>query len=226
MLIPFVGRLTDRVGRRPVLLAGSIGILVLNYLFFLAFASGDYALIVLAQALACGILALAIVPQVALIAELFPTSVRLSSFALATAQGVVLFGGTAPLIATYLGRGDRERGRPRLLRDAHRPVQHDRRLGHRRPVPAAAAGVVRPVYRHVILFRWQHDATPEQVAAAHEHLATLTERLPQIRSFSAGPDVGRQDHNADYALVADFATKPGTAPTATTPTTSTSSTGT
>ena len=60
------------------------------------------------------------------------------------------------------------------------------------------------MYRHVILFRWQHDATPEQVAAAHEHLATLTERLPQIRSFSAAPDVGRQDHNADYALVADF----------------------
>ena len=102
VLIPFVGRLTDRVGRRPVLLAGSIGILVLSYPFFLAFASGDYALIVLAQALACGILALAIVPQVALIAELFPTSVRLSSFALATALGVVLFGGTAPLIATYL----------------------------------------------------------------------------------------------------------------------------
>lgn len=102
VLIPFVGRLTDRVGRRPVLLAGSIGILVLSYPFFLAFASGDYALIVLAQALACGILALAIVPQVALIAELFPTSVRLSSFALASALGVVLFGGTAPLIATYL----------------------------------------------------------------------------------------------------------------------------
>ena len=47
-------------------------------------------------------LSLAIVPQVALIAELFPTSVRLSSFALATAVGVVLFGGTAPLISTYL----------------------------------------------------------------------------------------------------------------------------
>lgn len=102
VLIPFVGRLTDRVGRRPVLLAGSVGILVLSYPFFLAFASGNYALIVVAQALACGIMALAIVPQVALIAELFPTSVRLSSFALATALGVVLFGGTAPLIATYL----------------------------------------------------------------------------------------------------------------------------
>lgn len=60
------------------------------------------------------------------------------------------------------------------------------------------------VYRHVILFRWLPDATPEQVAAAHEHLATLPEHLPQIRRYSAGPDVGRQDHNADYALLADF----------------------
>ena len=101
-LAPVVGRLTDRVGRRPVLLAGSIAVLVLSYPLFLLLAAGSFPLTVLAQAVGCAVLSLAIVPQVALIAELFPTSVRLSSFALATALGVVLFGGTAPLVSTYL----------------------------------------------------------------------------------------------------------------------------
>lgn len=94
--------LSDRVGRRPLLLAGSLAVLVLSYPLFLVLAAGSYPLTVLAQATGCAVLSLVIVPQIALIAELFPTSVRLSSFALATALGVVLFGGTAPLVSTYL----------------------------------------------------------------------------------------------------------------------------
>ena len=60
------------------------------------------------------------------------------------------------------------------------------------------------MYRHVILFIWKPGTTSEQVAAAHRSLATLPDRLPHIRAFSAGPDAGRLQHNADYALIADF----------------------
>jgi hypothetical protein len=65
------------------------------------------------------------------------------------------------------------------------------------------------VYRHVILFRWRPGTTQAQVAAAHDELATLPLRLPQIRGWSAGPDEGGLDHNADYVIVADFADRAG-----------------
>ena len=65
------------------------------------------------------------------------------------------------------------------------------------------------MYRHVILFRWKPGTTAAQIAAAHDGLATLPDRLPQIRGWSAGPDEGALPQHADYVIVADFADRAG-----------------
>ncbi|HWC11703.1 MAG TPA: Dabb family protein [Acidimicrobiales bacterium] len=58
--------------------------------------------------------------------------------------------------------------------------------------------------RHVVLFTWNADASDVQVRAFAEGLAGLPGRIPEIRSYRFGPDVGLGGGNEDFALVADF----------------------
>ncbi|MHC1557573.1 MFS transporter [Actinomycetospora sp. C-140] len=96
-------RLSDRVGRRTVLLASVVGLLVLSYPSFLLITSGTFGLI------ACGLVlfgllagAYAAVINAALV-ELFPTRVRVSGHGITYNLSVALFGGSAPYLLTWLG---------------------------------------------------------------------------------------------------------------------------
>src|SRR5207245_5232742 len=51
LLLPLMGWLSDRVGRRPLLIASCIGYAVLGYPFFLMASSGNVGLAALAQLL-------------------------------------------------------------------------------------------------------------------------------------------------------------------------------
>ncbi|MEU9193058.1 MFS transporter [Streptomyces hundungensis] len=101
-LINSVGRLSDRVGRRPVLIGGSLGFIVLAVPCFLLIKQGGTAavfigLLVLGLALVCymGTMSSAL-------PALFPTAIRYGSLSIGFNISVSLFGGTTPLVVQGL----------------------------------------------------------------------------------------------------------------------------
>lgn len=95
--------LSDRIGRRPVLLGSGLGLLVLAYPSFLLITSGVFGLIVCGLVL-FGLLAGAYAAVInAALAELFPTRVRVSGHGITYNLSVALFGGSAPYLLTWLG---------------------------------------------------------------------------------------------------------------------------
>jgi MFS transporter, MHS family, proline/betaine transporter len=100
--IPFAAVLSDRIGRRPVLLT-SIGLLIIApYPAFMLISSGNLGLALLGNTLILSIYGCAVAVFVTLISELFPTEERFSGVATGYNIGNAIFGGTTPLIATYL----------------------------------------------------------------------------------------------------------------------------
>ncbi|MDQ4490812.1 MFS transporter [Sinomonas sp. ASV486] len=96
------GRLSDRFGRRPVLIAAIVAALVLALPAYLVMMQGTALAAIAGQSLmgvirgaATGVTAVAMI-------ELFPTRLRYSGFALAYGITAAIFGGTAPIVATYL----------------------------------------------------------------------------------------------------------------------------
>lgn len=59
--------------------------------------------------------------------------------------------------------------------------------------------------RHVVVFRWTPETTDADVAAVEAALAELPGQIPQIQAYAFGSDAGINDGNADFAVVADFA---------------------
>jgi MFS family permease len=99
ILIPFVGNLTDRIGRRPVMIFGCLasGILGYPYLYFVA--QGDLLLAFLFAMLMWGVVYQgynAVFP--AFYQELFPTKTRVTAFAVSQNIGTLI---TAFLPAIY-----------------------------------------------------------------------------------------------------------------------------
>ena len=109
VLIPFTGRLSDRVGRRPLLMASCIGYAVLSYPLFMLGSSGSAPLAFLAQFVMIFFQSLYAGPCPAAYAELFPTRVRYTALSIGYNIAVAIFGGFAPFIATWLIR---ETGNP------------------------------------------------------------------------------------------------------------------
>ncbi len=103
--ITFVGRLSDRIGRKPVMMAGSLGFLVLSVPCFLLIKMGT-VVSVFAGLL---ILGLCLLPYVSVMSSslpaLFPTDVRYGSLSIAFNISVSLFGGTTPLVVEGLVSG-------------------------------------------------------------------------------------------------------------------------
>jgi hypothetical protein len=63
--------------------------------------------------------------------------------------------------------------------------------------------------RHVALFRWKPETTAEDVVRVEEALRALPAKIPSIQSYRFGRDLGIQDGNADFAVVADFVDEKG-----------------
>jgi hypothetical protein len=55
---------------------------------------------------------------------------------------------------------------------------------------------------HVVTFTFRDDVSSEQVDAADAALAELPGRIPALRSYSHGRDLGLRSGNAGYAVVA------------------------
>jgi MFS family permease len=103
LAIPFMGHLSDRIGRKPLLLACCISFIILPYpLFSLILSGGSLATIVAIQLLFGLMIALFSGPGPAAIAEIFPTRSRSTWMSTGYSIAVAIFGGFAPYIATWL----------------------------------------------------------------------------------------------------------------------------
>lgn len=100
--IAVFGALSDRIGRKPLLLIGSGGFVLLSYPILLMFGTGNDLLVYLAQIFVALVLAAFSGPGPAALAELFPTNVRYSSLGIGYNFSVTIFGGTAAFVATGL----------------------------------------------------------------------------------------------------------------------------
>ncbi|WP_339161881.1 MFS transporter [Siminovitchia sp. FSL W7-1587] len=102
IFVPIFGFVSDRVGRKPLLLASSISLGILIYPLFLMIATGKSVLIVIAMIIYALLIALYSGPGVATVVEIFPVKVRHSTLSFSYNVAVACFGGTAPFISTYL----------------------------------------------------------------------------------------------------------------------------
>lgn len=102
VLIPVMGKVSDRVGHRWILAGGAAGLALGTVPFFLWLSSGQIALIIAAQTLITVFVAAYMGPFFAIVATLFPVSRRYTGLSLSYNIAAALFGGTAPLLATIL----------------------------------------------------------------------------------------------------------------------------
>lgn len=102
LLLPVVGYLSDRIGRRPFLIATAIGFIILPYPTFLLLRQPSVGLFLLVDVLGCALLACVDGVMGAVVCELFPPQVRSTGIGVPYALTSAIFGGTAPLILAYL----------------------------------------------------------------------------------------------------------------------------
>src|SRR5262245_53508570 len=102
VLTPLCGALSDRLGRKPVILAGSVGYLVLSYPWMAWMSRGTFTAALSGQLVSAVLSALYGGAALAAFVELFPTRTRYSGLALSYNVAVAICGGTTPLVATWL----------------------------------------------------------------------------------------------------------------------------
>ncbi len=96
------GSLSDRLGRKPLLLFSAAALLCLYYPLFKLASGGSFAQALVAEMLLAALVACAGGPIAAICAELAPAKVRSTVVSLGVAAALTIFGGFAPFIATFL----------------------------------------------------------------------------------------------------------------------------
>lgn len=105
LTLPLWGALSDRFGRKPLLLVYSISFMLLSFPLLLGINDSAVRLTVIMM-VALFFLGAFIAIMPAVFAEQFPTAVRASGIGVPYSFIVAIFGGTAPYVLTWLGSRD------------------------------------------------------------------------------------------------------------------------
>jgi hypothetical protein len=60
------------------------------------------------------------------------------------------------------------------------------------------------MFRHVVLLTFKDETTTQDVRGISESLNALAARLPGVRAYNTGTDVGLGEQNSHFAIVGDF----------------------
>ncbi|MGW5381249.1 MFS transporter [Nocardia sp. NPDC003963] len=103
--IPLFSALSDRVGRRPVVLSGAVAIVVFAWPMYALVDSGSVPLLIAAMMLGQVIQSAMYAPLGALLSEMFGTSVRYTGASMGYQLAALIGGGFTPLLASTLLAG-------------------------------------------------------------------------------------------------------------------------
>lgn len=101
ILVPAFGRLSDRIGRKPVMVGAAIALLVVATPAYVLMQTGMVGTVVAALALAV-ILSAILATHAVWSAEIFPTRTRQGGLSIAYNVAAALFAGTVPFLMTLL----------------------------------------------------------------------------------------------------------------------------
>lgn len=102
VLIPVIGALSDRVGRRPLYLIGAVGVAAWSFVFLGMATSRNPGTVLLAVLVGLGFHSMMYAPQAALFSELFGTSVRYTGASIGYQLASIFAGALAPILAIKL----------------------------------------------------------------------------------------------------------------------------
>jgi MHS family proline/betaine transporter-like MFS transporter len=102
LVMPAAGALSDRLGRKPVLLGSALGLLVLAWPLFWLIHHPAWSLMLLGQLGFAVLVGLYLGPIPAVTAEAFPARVRVSALAIGYNAAVGILGGITPMAITSL----------------------------------------------------------------------------------------------------------------------------
>ena len=133
LAIPLVGHLSDRVGRKPLLLAGGLCFFILPYPIFSMLLSGaSLAEIMAAQIIFGVVLSLFCGVGPSAISEIFPTHNRSTLMSTGYAISVAIFGGLRSFHCNLADLGDWNTYSASLLRDGRGGRQRHRHMADAR----------------------------------------------------------------------------------------------
>jgi MHS family proline/betaine transporter-like MFS transporter len=101
-LIPLSAYLSDLVGRKTILVWSCIGIFLVAYPSFWLLTQGDFIYLLLGQLLFAIPVGLLLGPVPIVLVELFPIAVRYTGMSLSYNFSAAFFGGTTPMVSTWL----------------------------------------------------------------------------------------------------------------------------
>lgn len=104
IVFPISAYISDKIGRRPVLIWGIILLILLVYPIFICLGSMNFTLAIISQIIFASIIGIYMGPIPTVLVEIFPTSIRFTGVALSYNLAAAIFGGTAPMIAILLTR--------------------------------------------------------------------------------------------------------------------------
>jgi MFS transporter, MHS family, alpha-ketoglutarate permease len=105
IVLPIWGIVSDRIGRKPVLLTALVGLAALNFPLNAMLDTSPWSLFI-AMSIALVFLGAFSSIGPAVYAEIFPTRIRAIGLAVPYSIAVALFGGTAPYLQTYFASRD------------------------------------------------------------------------------------------------------------------------